>query len=143
LELSTFQEWREAFFSLEDLADPAVSGALADPDGDRLVNVREYVMYLHPTFANPDPISFSVIRNEPAIPLAVTLSFPWADGMTDATIKLVGSAELKNWQPLPYNIVEIPNLGPHKLLTLRAEVLGREAYFVQLIVMLTPAIVEP
>ncbi len=46
--VNPYQQWRQARFSVADLAKPAVSGDSADPDGDGLPNLAEYVMDLDP-----------------------------------------------------------------------------------------------
>jgi len=44
----TFPEWQAEVFSAGELADPAISGANADPDGDGNQNLLEYAFGLNP-----------------------------------------------------------------------------------------------
>jgi hypothetical protein len=48
-----FSTWRVQFFTPEQLANPAISGLDADPDGDQLTNVGEYAFGTDPTVPNP------------------------------------------------------------------------------------------
>jgi hypothetical protein len=71
---SPFEEFIATFWSGEDLDNPAIGGPNADPDGDGIENVLEFVLNLNPTQreAMPgtfgsDPDDASVLRYE--IPL--------------------------------------------------------------------------
>ncbi len=48
-----FSTWRVQFFTPEQLANPAISGLDADPDGDQVTNVAEYAFGTDPTVPNP------------------------------------------------------------------------------------------
>ncbi len=48
-----FTTWRVQFFTPEQLANPAISGLNADPDGDQVTNVAEYAFGTDPTVPNP------------------------------------------------------------------------------------------
>jgi hypothetical protein len=49
-----FPTWKKAYFSVAEQADPNVSGALADADGDEINNLLEFVLGLHPKVADSD-----------------------------------------------------------------------------------------
>ena len=53
---TTFEQWRAANFTTNQLADLAVSGADADPDGDNVKNFSEYVLGTDPWLRNSEPI---------------------------------------------------------------------------------------
>jgi Ig-like domain CHU_C associated len=52
----TFAIWQNARFSTEQLADVLISGPAADPDGDGLANIQEYLHGLSPLTGNPLPL---------------------------------------------------------------------------------------
>jgi hypothetical protein len=43
-----YENWRAQFFTAAEIADPAISGDVADPDGDGVVNLVEFAFNLHP-----------------------------------------------------------------------------------------------
>ncbi|MEZ5301091.1 MAG: CRTAC1 family protein [Verrucomicrobiales bacterium] len=43
-----FEAWRAVYFSPDELLDPAISGAAANPDGDLLANLFEWYFRRHP-----------------------------------------------------------------------------------------------
>lgn len=45
---TTFDTWLTQHFTAQELADPAISGSNADPDGDGFVNLIEYALNLNP-----------------------------------------------------------------------------------------------
>jgi sialate O-acetylesterase len=62
-----YQQWRDLHFAPEDLADPALEGALwgdaADPDGDGIANLLEYLFGSDPRQAEPDQPSLQVVAD--------------------------------------------------------------------------------
>jgi hypothetical protein len=48
-----FEEWRTAHFTPAQLADPQISGAAADPEGDGVTNQDEHVFGTHPLASDP------------------------------------------------------------------------------------------
>ncbi|MBN1268456.1 MAG: hypothetical protein JXB04_02630 [Kiritimatiellae bacterium] len=52
--VSTLQDWAQQQFTAGELADPAVSGFDADPDGDHVENLMEYAMGWNPHVADGD-----------------------------------------------------------------------------------------
>ena len=49
---ATFSDWQAEKFTLEELADPQISGPTADPDGDGISNFWEYAFDLNPMMAD-------------------------------------------------------------------------------------------
>ncbi len=54
--IGTFATWQSAQFTVAQMADPAISGPTADPDGDGITNEKEYVFGLLPMTAELAPI---------------------------------------------------------------------------------------
>jgi len=52
----TFTNWQSAQFTPAQLADPLISGATADPDGDGIPNENEYILGLLPLVSSPSPV---------------------------------------------------------------------------------------
>jgi uncharacterized repeat protein (TIGR01451 family) len=48
----TYADWAAEAFTAEELADPAISGEEADPDGDGLTNLQEFLAGTDPTSAD-------------------------------------------------------------------------------------------
>lgn len=51
--IAAYTAWRRAEFSAADAADDAVSGPIADPDGDGVPNLVEFALLLNPLAADP------------------------------------------------------------------------------------------
>jgi hypothetical protein len=62
--LQTFQEWKEARFTTEQLADPQVSGDDADFDGDGLTTLFEYVTGADPGIEDPEHRLWAALRSD-------------------------------------------------------------------------------
>lgn len=88
----TFPEWQSGVFTTEELADPAISGANADPDGDSRANLIEYAFGLDPLISDQDASSFA------AGPNGLTLTYPELIAATDLLYHFQESTrDLKNW----------------------------------------------
>ncbi|MEO7099456.1 MAG: hypothetical protein ABI162_08850 [Luteolibacter sp.] len=46
----SFPAWQKLYFTPTEIANPAISGPLADPDGDDIGNLLEFALNLDPTF---------------------------------------------------------------------------------------------
>ena len=87
----TFSEWQAAHFTTAELADPAISGANADPDGDGRPNLIEYAFGLDPLVADQDASSSAIGPN------GLTLTYPEVVGATDLLYHLEQSPDLWHW----------------------------------------------
>lgn len=74
-------DWKFTSFTEAELADPAISGDNADPDGDAIPNLLEYALNLNPKTSNASPIApgedsgylaLSVAKNPQALDLTWT-----------------------------------------------------------------------
>ncbi len=87
----TFSIWQSAVFTSAELADPVVSGAEADPDGDGRSNLLEYALGLDPMGFEADPVSSSFGAS------SLTLLYPEIIGATDLLYYLTESPDLQHW----------------------------------------------
>jgi PKD repeat protein len=89
---SRFDAWRAAKFTAAELAKTNLSGASANPDGDRFPNLLEYAMGLEPKTSNPTSTVSATVSNG-----VFTLSFPHYKPATDAPLVLEVSSDLVSW----------------------------------------------
>lgn len=87
----TFTEWQATKFTTGELADPAISGANADPDGDGRQNLIEYAYGLDPLVADQDESAAATGPN------GLTLTYPEVIGATDLLYHLEESPDLMHW----------------------------------------------
>jgi hypothetical protein len=111
-----FHAWRRANFSPLELADPQISGDLADPDHDGLANLMEYALGLPPK----DPAS----TNRPYARLEagyLTLTYTQSKSATDVTLTIEQSSDLLNWQSGPAYVQQMScvDQGATRLITAR------------------------
>src|SRR5207247_9378595 len=88
----TFEAWRAANFTAAELANTNISGAVANPDGDRFPNLLEYAMGLDPKTSKPASTFSAILSNG-----VFTLSFPHYKPAADAPLALEASSDLVNW----------------------------------------------
>jgi len=149
LAIERYSDWREGFFSEADAADETVSGAGRDPDGDGYNNLAEYALGGDPGSLDPDLVSYEVIESSAVVtslstthetPTAsesfASISFNWANDVTDATWEIERSLDLENWEAVdPLEILMEPNgdytritavpqmpIGPEEDLFLRVQI---------------------
>jgi len=119
LTVASYEEWLAAKFSPSEQADPDVSGANADPDSDGLENLLEYVFALRPGQADRNPVTPDLFTDEPGGDTFMTLTFPWADGMTDVDFSVETSTDLVTWSPATAEVIETVQQGEVKILALK------------------------
>jgi PKD repeat protein len=89
---SRFDAWRVGKFTAAEFANTNISGAWANPDGDKFPNLLEYAMGLDPKTANPASTFSAILSNS-----VIVLSFPHYKPATDAPIVLEVSSDLASW----------------------------------------------
>lgn len=97
LPATTFSAWQQNRFTSEELADPAVSGALADPTGMGTPNLIKYALNLEPVASAGGPsIPSSPWPFQPKL-TGGTLTMTFRALRTDVTYTVEASTDLKTW----------------------------------------------
>jgi hypothetical protein len=107
---SRFDAWRAGKFTAAEFGNTNISGASANPDGDRFPNLLEYAMGLDPKTSNPASTFSAILSNS-----LFTLSFPHFKPATDVPITLEASSNLVNWSSV--TSTQSLDLGLTELLT--------------------------
>jgi len=89
---TTFPEWQAANFTPAQLANPAVSGAAADPEGDGLSNLAEYIFTGNPFQANSQ-----LSAKTGLVDGHLTLTYRKRANLIDAQVWMQGSNDLAHW----------------------------------------------
>lgn len=122
-------DWRKASFTAGELGNPAISGDLANPDGDSLANLMEYALGLLPKSANGNAFA-------PRIEAGYfTLTYTRNKAAMDVALTLEHSENLGPWQNEPALFQEISrvDLGLTEEITVRlAAPVGATATYVRL-----------
>ncbi len=107
--------WRKANFTTLELANPAISGDLANPDGDGVVNLMDYVLGLAPKAADSNPFSPRIEANR------LTITYTQAKAATDVLLTLEKSDDLVTWSSSPalFQQVSVADLGDTEQITVR------------------------
>ena len=97
-----FTLWAQSSFTAADLANPARSGLLADPDGDGASNLLEFAMGTLPLDATSRPVLNMTTANS-----QTTISFTRARQALGVTYVVQQSGDLVNWTPVttPLSVV--------------------------------------
>lgn len=95
-----YEEWRDIYWDVPEVSDDAISGWLADPDGDGLRNGLEYAMRLNPTVADPGPIpAYRIEGNE------VVFSYTQDTTASQANLRPQVSEDLETWADVTPTLV--------------------------------------
>ena len=114
-------DWRDQYFSADQLLDVAISGNNADPDGDGMNNLLEYALVADP--ANPDvrllPELLTV--TEPDGEQYLGLRFRSRIGADDISYGLQSSVDLSSWLPVAdfVSVETVDNGDGSETITLR------------------------
>lgn len=92
----SYAEWQTDFFTPGEVANPQISGPLADPDGDGLPNLAEYLTVSNPTQSTAGPGPISVTQPQPG---QIRFEWPLRADAVNAAALLELTADLKNWKP--------------------------------------------
>ncbi|MCX6938892.1 MAG: hypothetical protein NTU80_13575, partial [Verrucomicrobia bacterium] len=88
----TFTEWQSVHFSAGQLANPALIAPAADPDGDYLSNLAEYVFTGDPLFSDSGLLPLSAVSGG-----HLTLTYRERADLTGTEVWLQGGDDLAHW----------------------------------------------
>ena len=91
-----FTSWQTRYFTAAELANPAVGGNVADPDGDGIPNLLEYALNLPPRTAGVAGLP-TVGRTTVSGGVYLTLTFTRVIAETDITYVPQVSSDLLTW----------------------------------------------
>jgi hypothetical protein len=92
----TYSFWRNLFWSTPISADNAITGPAADPDGDGINNLMEYLYGLNPTQVDSTPQVVPAVETINAAP-HLTVSLRLSGGASDVTVVPQYSSDLATW----------------------------------------------
>ena len=122
-------DWRKLNFTAGELGTPAISGDLANPDGDSLANLMEYALGLPPKSANGNAFAPRIESGY------FTLTYTLNKAATDVALVLEKSDTLGSWQnnPALFQEVSRADLGLMEEITVRLVApVGATATYVRL-----------
>lgn len=93
--------WKQAYFTPEQCADPAISGPNADPDGDGLPNAVERLMAHHPLTPEagyPYVGIYSYLATTDPLYGSMSLTIPRSHAASDLDPVVQVSPDLKRWK---------------------------------------------
>lgn len=116
-----YDAWLGEHFNAAELADPAISGDLADPDGDGIANLLEYAFTMGPRGNGQAGLPTSALvqrRGESALELSFTRR-KLPHGLAYA---VEASTDLEDWSPASLTEVEVIDQGSSERVTVRDSV---------------------
>lgn len=109
--------WRFTHFTAAELADPAVSGDLADPNQNGLPNLMEYALGLDPKSADR-----SNLPRAENVAGSLVLTYTQSKSAVDVTLSVEQSNDLQNWRTGAAYVeqTDCVDLGSVQQITVRA-----------------------
>ena len=104
--VSPGQAWKDTRFTAAQISDPSISGDSADPDGDGLSNLLEYVYNRDPWQREQSPVMTVSVTSQGG-GRALLLSFPHNRNATDVMLTYEGSSDLHTWTVAPSELVSV------------------------------------
>jgi cyclophilin family peptidyl-prolyl cis-trans isomerase len=116
----SYTTWKNGKFSSPELANPAVSGALADPEADGTSNLELFFHGLERGSLAKRPVEFLGFQGGSA--RKPRFRFPIANAMAGVTYQLQRSSNLaeNSWTTIPHSIIASTNNGTSTLTTIEA-----------------------
>jgi hypothetical protein len=90
----TFAAWLGDYFTPAEIADPLITGPLANPEGDGMANLTEYATRTNPRKASQNPVKVASLPDG-----GVRFTWELRADANDVTGELQLSSTLQSWQP--------------------------------------------
>ena len=103
--VSPGQAWQDTNFTTPELTDPSIGGDSADPDGDGLSNLLEYVFNRDPWEAEP-PAMTMILANQSGN-YSLLVSYQHNRNATDVALSYEGTSDFQTWTPVSPQPVSI------------------------------------
>lgn len=114
----TFTAWRDGQFSVDELADPEISGPDADPDADGVTNLMEYALGGLPLSSSRDILPTVTLEEHNGAP-HLTLTYERIKPADDLTFTVEASSEMGTWSSGGTELVDTIDLGDRERVTVR------------------------
>jgi hypothetical protein len=95
---TTFETWRKLRWGTNDLANLAISGEAADPDGDGISNLAEYALGLEPNHPDAQPLGIAQDAAGPG--RVLKFSYDRLAVLSDINFSWQTSVNLSDWAPV-------------------------------------------
>ena len=93
-------EWMATQFTPDQIADPAMSGFLANPDGDDFPNLFEYAFNLDPRSTDDPGLLIATANGDTA-----TVRYEWDRSKYDVYDTVEISSDMVTWTSVPRQVV--------------------------------------
>jgi endonuclease I len=90
------EAWKDTHFTAAELNDPNIGGDLADPDGDGLPNLLEYVFNHDPWKPDNSSVTTVTVTSQGATHY-LYVTYPHNRNATDVSVSYEGSTDLHTW----------------------------------------------
>ncbi len=108
LPVLTFTEWQPLYFTAGELANPALSGSNADPDGDGGSNLMEYAAGSLPRRATSFPAPAQIFLHPEDTPTHAAARLFRSTRLTGYTWQAQASEPLSGWNGTPVTLTDFP-----------------------------------
>jgi endonuclease I len=104
LGVSPGEAWKHTHFTAAGIADPSISGDAADPEGDGLGNLLEYLVNGDPWAPQVSAALIASVTSQ-ANSHSVLVTYSRNRNATDVTVSYETSTDLKTWTAAPSQLV--------------------------------------
>lgn len=96
----SYLDWLAGYLSAAQLADPAIAGEQVDPDGDKIVNLLEYLIGSDPLSPNGSFLPEAGVFFDEGNIRRATLNYNANRQASDVSLVIEASSDLQIWKPV-------------------------------------------